>query len=217
MYTLDANAAKQADNINSRITENGKYIGIFTRAEHRVSKEGTQGIEFTFQAENGQSADFLQIWTLKNNGERISGFQMLMAIMTCLQLRQLDAPIKQIVEKWVDGKKDKHSAEVFPALMNKRIGLILQKEHYNKTNGSPADRMLIYMPFNEKGFTASEILEKANKPEKMDRALVTLKDRYAKGYVAHRGEDTMPGANKFGAPPEMPPGYMDGFDQDIPF
>jgi len=32
-YTLDSNAAKQADSINSKIDHSGKYSGTFTRAE----------------------------------------------------------------------------------------------------------------------------------------------------------------------------------------
>ena len=90
-YTLNPEAAKQADNMFSRIEEKGKYLGIITRAEPIVSKKGSKGVDMSFKADNGASADYLTIWTHNAEGKQLQGFNVLMAIMTCLRVKELKA------------------------------------------------------------------------------------------------------------------------------
>ena len=52
-YTLNPEAAKQADNLFSRIEEKGKYLGTLTRAEQIVSKKGSKGVDFSFKTDTG--------------------------------------------------------------------------------------------------------------------------------------------------------------------
>lgn len=48
MYQIDPNAAREADNISSFLSETGKYKGKFLRAENITSsKKGTHGVGFT--------------------------------------------------------------------------------------------------------------------------------------------------------------------------
>lgn len=220
MYALNPESAKAADNsIGTRITESGKYIGKFTRAENIKSSKGTLGIEFSFVTDSGQSADFLQIWTKGADGKELFGFNQLMAIMTCMKVRSL-TPSKATVEKWNSevGRSTQQQVEVFQELMNKPIGLLLQKEHYNNTSGLPKERMLIQMAFEAStGFVASEILDKAIKPEKMDKALASLKDRYAKGYSAGPAQNHDYGHNRFDSQSSGPAPNGFEFDSDIPF
>lgn len=222
MYALNPESAKAADNaIGTRITDTGKYVGKFTRAENIKSSKGTLGIEFSFVTDSGQSADFLQIWTKGPDGKKLFGFNQLMAIMTCMKVKNL-TPSMATVEKWDRdaGRTTQQKAEVFQELMGKPIGLLLQKEHYTNNNGQPKERMLIQVAFEAStGFVASEILDKAIKPEKMEKALASLKDRYAKGYNAGSSHGGDYGHNRFDSQPTgpAPNGFDDGFDSDIPF
>ena len=73
MYQLNPELAKKADVIGSYISETGKYIGTFIRAEKLVSaNKGTDGIGFSFKDDAGRECRF-DVWTQKQNGEALSG------------------------------------------------------------------------------------------------------------------------------------------------
>ena len=177
-YTLDANAAKQADNMFSRIEEKGKYLGIITRAEQVESTKGPAGIDMSFKSDNGASADYLTIWTHNAEGKQLPGFNVLMAIMTCLRVKELKAEQGE-VEKYDrnDKKRVKVIVPLFKSLMNKPVGLLIHMEEYEKTAGGTAWKPAISAPFDKDGFTASEILTKAQKSETLDKMLSVLRDR----------------------------------------
>lgn len=178
-YTLDTEAAKQADSGNGRISETGKYIGQFTKAKKVVSTQGTEGIEFSFEANNGQSADYLTVWTINREGKQIYGFKQLMALMTCLKVRNIDAKSGEVEEYDSIAKQMvKHQAEIYPALMNKSIGVLLQMEEYEKKDGSVGTKASFagfFDPQTEQ--VAVEILEKseARVLEKLVSQLVPVK------------------------------------------
>lgn len=201
-YTLDTNAAKQADSINSRIDQSGKYVGTFTRAEQTVSTKGTKGVDFSFKSETGATADYLTIWTHKADGEPLHGFKVLMAIMTCLRVKSLTAAQGE-VEKYDQASKSriKVTVPLFQDLMHKPIGLLLQMEEYAKTAGGTAWKPTIFAAFDKDEFTASEILTKAAKPETLSRMVQSLKDRPLKGSAAHT---------------DTPSGFAD-FADDVPW
>lgn len=162
-YTLDTDAAKQADTGGGRITETGKYVGTFTKAKKVLSKKGTQGIEFSFESTGGQSADYLSVWTLNAKGEQIYGFKQLMAMMTCLKVRGIDAT-KATVEEYDrdSGSMQPNSIEVYAALQGKPIGVLLQMEEYEKKDGTIAEKPSFagfFDPSTEQ--VATEILEKS--------------------------------------------------------
>lgn len=178
-YTLDTDAAKQADSGNGRINETGKYVGMFTKAKKVSSKQGTQGIEFSFEANNGQSADYLTVWTINNEGKQIYGYKQLMALMTCLKVRSIDAKAGEVEEYDSTAKQMvKHQAEIYPALMNKPIGVLLQMEEYEKKDGSVGEKASFagfFDPQTEQ--VAVEILEKSEARilEKLVGQLVPVK------------------------------------------
>lgn len=178
-YNLNPEHAKQADNQANRITETGKYVGTFTRAESIKSTKGTDGIEFAFKANDGRSADFLQLWTYNTDGKELYGLKMVNALMTCLKARSL-TPTNAMVEKWDRdaGATGKLQATVYPELMSKPIGLLLQREEYEKQNGDIGHKFNIYGCFDSQTeMVASEILEKAAKAEKLPRIVQTLRDK----------------------------------------
>ena len=203
-YTLDTNAAKQADNINSRIDQTGKYLGIFTRAEQTTSTKGTKGVDFSFKSDTGATADYLTIWTHNAAGEPLHGFKVLMAIMTCLRVKSL-AAAKGEVEKYDQASKSriKVTVPLFSDLMNKPVGLLLQMEEYAKSAGGTAWKPTIFAAFDKDEFTASEILSKAVKHETLGRMFLSLKDRPLKGVAAPAHSDA-------------PSSFAD-FADDIPF
>ncbi len=207
MYAIDTTAAKKADQTGSRINELGKYVGQFKQAEDITANTGTKGIAFKFSA-NGQDAN-LSIYTMKSSGEQIMGYQVLMAIMTCLQLRNI-APKAGTVKHWDNDTRQEvgKEAQTFPDLCGKDIGLLLETEDYKKNDGGTGTRMVIAGVFQAKTeLTASEILDRKTTPELLPKMVARLRHRPIKGAPAEKVR-TEAGA--------APSGF-DSMDDDIPW
>lgn len=212
MYQLNTTEARKADQTGSRITETGKYIGRFTQAEDITAASGTKGVALRFEA-NGQTAN-LSLYTTKANGETIMGFQTLMAIMTCLSLKNI-TPRPGTVKAWdYDLKKDvDKQASVFPDLCDKDIGLLLETEDYAKQDGSTGTRMVIAGVFRASDeFTASEILDRATKPEKLEKMVAKLHHRPLKAARTSAAPAPAPAPSQGGGS-----GFEDLDDDGIPF
>lgn len=178
--TLDPNSAKQADNIVSSINESGKYIGVITRAEHLRSSAGTEGLGLSFKSNTGQTADYLDIYTTKENGEVLAGTKTVNAILACTSLR--GATLGRIkCEKWNKDAKRRDTYEVdgYPELMGKKIGLLLQKElQTHQQTGADVTRMNIFGVFSaDTELTASEILDRKTNPERLPKMIEALAAR----------------------------------------
>lgn len=185
-YKLDSNAAKKAEQINSRLEKTGEYTGVFTRAEAVQSKKGTDGIEFSFKADSGETADYLSLWTYNSDGEELRGAQMVQALMTCMRARTLEAK-PGTVEKYdrESGQRVPVKADIYPDLMNKRIGLLVQMEEYQANDGSFKWRPNIWGCFEPSTqFTATEILDKATKAERLTELVGRLQDKPLKSKPA---------------------------------
>ncbi len=176
-YTLDATSARNAESIGKFIRDTGKYKGVFTRAELLISTEkGSRGIEFDFVSDGKECT--LQLWTHSGTGEPYSALNMVNAIMTCLALRGIQ-PKKMVVEKYDYDSKQRHKVEVtaFPDLMNKHIGLLLQKE-LSVYNNKERSKMLIFAAFNaESEKTSTEILDKIAQPSALAKLVLLLADK----------------------------------------
>lgn len=207
MYQLDPNAAKKADQTGNRITEIGKYVGTITQAEDITAGTGTKGVALRFEV-NGQSAN-LSLYTLKTTGETIMGHSVLMAIMTCLGLRNIE-PKPGKVKRWDPVAKVEVSedARVFPDLCGKPLGLLLETEGYWKNDGSEGKRMVIAGVFQAKTeLTASEILERKTAPELLPKMVARLHHRPARGTPAPKSH----------AAASVGGSGFDDMDDDIPF
>lgn len=189
-YNLDANAAKQADNLFSKIEEKGQYLGALTRAEQVVSKKGSKGVDLSFKTETGATADYLSIWTHNNEGKQLQGFNTLMAIMTCLRVKNLKAELGE-VEKYDQATQQRAKVQVllFKELMNKPLGLLIHMEEYEKTAGGTAWKPAISAPFDKDGFTASEILTKAQSATTLGKMEQGLRDRPLKNKPAQSSDN----------------------------
>ncbi|MDR0480874.1 MAG: hypothetical protein LBG66_03195 [Gallionellaceae bacterium] len=184
-YTLDTDAAKAADNISARIEEKGSYLGKFTRAEAVTSKNGAEGIDFSFVTADGMTANYLTVWTYGRDGAEIHGYKLLMAIMTCLRVKTLQSRTGTTEKYNADIQRvEKVEAQLFPELMDKPIGLLLHMEEYEKTKGGTAWKPAISMPYDKDGFTASEILSQAKVPATLEKAVKALRDRPLKSAPA---------------------------------
>lgn len=176
-YTLDATSARNAESIGKFIRDTGKYKGVFTRAELLISTEkGSRGIEFDFVSDGKECT--LQLWTHSGTGEPYSALNMVNAIMICLALRGIQ-PKKMVVEKYDYDSKQRHKVEVtaFPDLMNKPIGLLLQKE-LSVYNNKERSKMLIFAAFNaESEKTSTEILDKIAQPSALAKLVLLLADK----------------------------------------
>lgn len=205
---LDTNSAKAADSIASAIRESGKYIGTITRAEKLVSKNGTKGIGLSFRASDGSTADYLDIYYQKGNGETLAGLKTVNAIMACLKLRE--AKVGRIkFERWNKDtrKREPVEADGYPDLMGKRIGLLLQKELATNQYGDDVERMVIFGVFSaETELTASEILDGKTTPERLSKMVEALAARPVRDsrYKAARSASS-----------PAPAGFDD--EDDIPF
>lgn len=186
MYKLDTEAARAAEPTGGRITEKGKYKGKFLRAQHIVAESGTKGIDFDFQADDGRRARF-SIYTEKEDGTRIYGFKQLMAIMTCLSLREIGEP-KHVPAKIYDfdlGKEVDRVVPQFPELIGKPIGLLLTMEEYNPGKWRPN----LFAPFQaETELVASEILDRKTTPAKLASMVLALRDRPMRADAAPTAE-----------------------------
>lgn len=205
-YTLDPGLAKQVG-VSQRIQTSGAYVGRITRAEFVTSQRKTEGIELSFEADNGQTADYLSCWTHNVDGEELYGLKVLNAILTCMSLRTIEPKPGTVTER--DGST--RQATLFPALMKEKVGLVLQRENYYKTDGSAAFKFNIVLAFGASSrLTAAEILARATEPQQLDRVLAGLTDKAAPKQRSGGHEHASSGHPSNG-------GGLAGMDDDIPF
>jgi len=222
-YDYDKQAALAADSTGGRITEKGKYIGKFTRAEHITSpKTGTVGIEFDFVTNDGLRARF-NLYTRKSDGTTIYGYKQLMTLMTCLRLRGLADPQNRTARVYdFDAKREvEKTVPQFVELLNKPIGLLMHMEEYNEGKWRPSFSHAFEASTE---LMATEILNEKVVPERLPKVLASLQDRplkegngqskqssqYGNAYDAVKSGD-MNYANQ----PAAPAGQYE--DEDIPF
>lgn len=201
MYQLDKNAAMNADSTGKWLSETGKYVGKILCAEDIKAQTGTRGIALTLQANDGRETR-QYIYTVKADGEKLSGYDLLMALMTCLKLRDIKPAAGQ-VKRWNRDTKQEYTeqATVFPELQGKQIGFLLQKteEESRKNPGQTAWTAKLVGVF-EAGteLTAAEILGGKTKPEQLAQRIATLADRPLKKRPAAVPQESYGGnANDF--------------------
>ncbi|AZY49712.1 hypothetical protein C0J09_11580 [Bordetella avium] len=171
-YEFDEESARQAG-ASSFIDATGKYKGTFTQVKQIISRKGTEGIEFSFEASDGRTANYLQLWTFDVNGKPLYGKKTLDALMCCARLKTL-TPQKGVVE----GKNGPEDAIVFPGLVGRPIGLLLQREEYQKDSGDVGYKFNIYAPFHsDTELMAAELLDGKTAPGMLPKMLEGLKDK----------------------------------------
>lgn len=196
-YDYDEEAASHADDFANRIDEGGLYIGKFKRADALETDKGTKGIYFELEVPGGGTTAF-PLYTEKEDGTRIFGFNKVQALMTIFGLKRLSTkPGMVSVFDPEEGKRVEQEGEIYPDLLDKDIGCALEKELYTNNSGKDSYRMNLATFFHPTTkLTASEIRERKVKPEKIERIqrqVAKVRDNRTKKEV----EPAQPGA---GAP-----------------
>ena len=178
-YTRDDQLAVQPEtNFGGRIETSGAYIGRLTMAKERTAKTGTRGIEFNFEADDGRVARYLTLWVARANGDKIEyPYSLLSALMACLDLKKIDSSA-DMVDEWnaATGQWAPAEAQVFPALMNKPIGLLLQREE-REWEGKTYVSMKIVQFFDPKDrSTPSEIMSGSRSGQALEKMVTSLRE-----------------------------------------
>lgn len=177
-YTTSAQSAREGDTSSQRITESGAYIGTITLAEAVTAGTGAKGIELSFESTDKQTANYLTMYTRNKDGQYIYGEKQLNALLVCMRVKGI-TPQQMTVKKYdFDLKQEvEQLVTAYPEMMKKPIGLVLQKEQYEKKSGGIGERMSLFSFFDpETRKTAIEILD--DKPaKKLDSILASLKDK----------------------------------------
>lgn len=162
------------------INEGGAYVGTITEAKYTKAQTGTDGLEFSFAAEDGMKANYLRVYFAKKPavegqaGEPIKGgVSLLNAMLGILRLPAMTA---------VENKTDKSWR--CPEFEGKKIGLFLQKVNYTKADQSTGYKFEIAVPFHPTDRkTLRELVEQ--KPATMiDRMTANYKDKDEKNNTA---------------------------------
>jgi len=211
MLELNADKARAADNRQTAITETGKYIGVITRAEKLVSQQGTKGLGLSFKANDGNTANYLDVWFAKENGDELFGIKTVNALMACLKMRKCEEGQIEC-EKWDKGAgaMTKVRAAGYPEMMGKPIGLLLQESIETDQQGKDQRRIGIYGVFQANTeLTASEVLDGKTAPERLPKLLQSLMSNPVRDNRKNKGSAPSPSAPQ--------PSGFGGMDDDIPF
>ena len=215
MLTFDAKEAARADQIASSITETGKYIGTITRAEKLHSKNGADGLGLSFKADDGSTADYLDLYTVNARGETLPSMKVVQAMMGCLQLRSAqEGKIK--CSKWNKEARQREEVTVsgYPDMMGKRIGLLLQKTLETDQNGADRDRIQIFGVFQaDTELTVSEILARKTTPETLPKMVQYLESHP----VRDNRKNKSAAPQSYAAPQQNSGGGFADFSDDVPF
>jgi hypothetical protein len=198
-YTFNDAAITKADKNAARVTEGGAYLGHFNSAAAITTDGGAKGIEFEFENNDGGKVNFT-VYTVGKSGQatfgadQVAGLHFLLGGKGTLR----GAPGK--VMKWdgPDGHREKVEADgtIYPSLIGKPIGLILEKELTGKrSDAGEKFRFNLYGAFDTTTkLTASEIKERKSVPQKVDKMLRGLKTRDGR-----KGDANEPGQPSIGA------------------
>jgi len=134
-WTLDEEAAKKAGG-GEYINEGGSYIGFFKEAKFITARTGSKGLELSFLSNSGMTANYLNIYFAKSNGDVIAGgANVVNALCAILGLKHLT---------WEKRGDEYHC----PELTGKQIGIFLQKTlKINKEQKETCD-LSIRVPFD---------------------------------------------------------------------
>ena len=211
-YQRDDQLAIQAEGkFGSRIETSGAYTGRLTLAKERIARTGSKGIEFSFESDEGQVARYLTLWVARANGEKIEyGYGLLSALMTCLGLDRIESRPDTVDEWQADtGQWLPTRVEVFEDLVNKPIGILLQREERDWEGRTQVGMRIVEFFDPRDRRTAGEILAGEREARVLDRLIASLRDN-----VVRMPAPTLPASATSAAPDAGPAAFA---DDDIPF
>jgi hypothetical protein len=178
-YTRDDQLAIQPEGkFGGKIETSGAYSGRLTLAKERIAKTGAKGIEFTFESDEGQVARYLSLWVERANGERMAyGYGLLSALMTCLDIGTIESTPATLDEwhaetsQWLPTR-----AEVFESLLNKPIGVLLQREERNWEGKTQVSMKIVEFFDPQDRRTPAEILANEPHPKALENLIAGLRE-----------------------------------------
>ena len=202
-YNLNPDLARQGSgNGGGRITETGFYKGQLTKVRKADFGEAS-GLSITFVSDNNQKADF----NLRLEGPHAYDEPKLHALLACLKVRENKGVQGTVEEYDYNEKKEvKLQAEIFPAMMNKPIGLAFQRREYiSKSDGQVKSAINLFAPFT-------------HDTEKLADELLDGSDAFGLEQMKKYLKDKTVNKPATQADVYKQPEYTnDGFDDDIPF
>ena len=178
-YTLDPQQARKGSEIGgSTIKSTGGYVGKITLAKFIRASTGSIGIGLSFVSDAGEKASHLSLYTRDKDDESLMGDAKRDALMVCMKLRDI-APKTATIKEFDYTKKQEVDvvATIYPDLMDKRIGLVLQMEQYKKNDGSVGESMKYISAYDPNTLQmADEILDQLP-AKRLDKLLATLSDK----------------------------------------
>lgn len=218
-YTRDDQLAVQPEaTFGGRIETSGAYIGRLTMAKERTAKTGTRGIEFNFEADDGRVARYLTLWVARANGEKIEyPFSLLSALMACLDVKAIES-VSTMVDEWSAdrGTMVPTEAQVFESLMNKPIGLLLQREE-REWEGKTYVSMKIVQFFDPQDrSTPAEILSGQRSGVSLDKMVTNLRETVVRVDAPPTGATPM-GSSSPSSSSTNSGNFAEIDDDDVPF
>ncbi len=210
-YTRDDQLAVQPEaTFGGRIETSGAYIGRLTMAKERTAKTGTRGIEFTFESEDGRVARYLTLWVARANGEKIEyPYSLLSALMACLDVKKIESAATTI-DEWnpATGSLGPAEAQVFHDLVNKPVGVLLQREE-REWEGKTYVSMKIVQFFDPRDrSTPGEILSGQRTGQSLEKMVTNLRESVVRSDAPPAG--ATPAGSGSG-------GFAEIDDDDVPF
>jgi len=219
-YSINADQAIAGSTSGyQRITQSGAYVGVFTKAKYTKAGTGAEGIEFTFKADDGAEANYLTLYTHNAAGGETYGYAQLNALMACLKQRQI-APQAMQVKEYDHGTNQEVtvSIEAYPQLMNVPVGVVLQREEYQKRDGSVGESMNLQAFFDPATRQTGGEIIKQQPASAIDGAISNLRDKTLAGSKAANNASGTAPTNTAPASTQAPTSEASkDFDDSIPF
>ena len=146
-FSFDPKRATDADR-GGIITESGNYVGIIKDALEKTMPTGSKFFNLKFESNEGLKSDYISICTGKKDGTPAFGCGHIHALIGILGISNMDGVEVDAGTRYVE-------------LLDKPIGVCLQKEHIAKKDGTPTFRMnLLHFYDAETKKTYSETVNK---------------------------------------------------------
>jgi len=170
-FVWNAEAAELAKTAGSAggISETGAYEGVIASAVYQFGKEGSQSqaLELSLDS-NGAKANYLRINYCGKDGAPTFGLGLVSSLLWACQVKDAQPMQQQTPEGivWTN-----------PALVGKKVGLMLQKVLYTKNDGSDGYKFEVRHVF-QPGTRKTYSEHAANEPAKViDHLCETMKDK----------------------------------------
>lgn len=201
VFTYNQDIAAQSGAVGQYITESCVVRGFIDTAKWVKGTNGAEGIEFTFESEKGQKANYMTVHYKNNDGsDNTIGTALIQAIMGCTGAKALT--VKQAGNEWIA-----------PELARKPVMFALERENYINGKGDEKYKLNIRCAMSARsGMTVAEAVSGGTAESQKywtERFAANPKGDPAKA-PKHKAQTSTTGG--YSQPPPA-----DDFDQDIPF